>query len=64
MELFYNHKNRTITDGDDKELSVNDAKLLVDGEEVTDWNIAFQTLVNHNFDMNAVDSYYKSFNSP
>lgn len=64
MEIYYNHKERKIETDEGGELSFQQAmdalnEAAMKGEFI-DTNMAFQTLIAKDGDMEAVEEYYRS----
>jgi hypothetical protein len=61
MRLYLNCRtDYTIRDDQDKQYSIEEAKLLVNEGKVSDSNLAFKRLVSMDYDLAAIKQYYNA----
>jgi len=59
--LYYEHeKRRIMVEGEDREIGIERAKKYIADQEVSDHNIAFWRLMQCDWDMDAVERYYRN----
>lgn len=57
--LYLDPETHAITDDEGKVISVDEAKQLLQIDQVKDCNLSFQRLANYNFDFDKLDEFYR-----
>ena len=56
--IFYLHDERRLVDQDELPVTLKKARKFFEAGTLVDYNLALQTLANHNWDMEKVNDHY------